>query len=667
MPSLAEKLQNQTKAYADKMARIDFQVDTLSQTSSRAGGYFSPGSGTITLNYHEDDASMQRWEQESRETILYHEQKHRTNKNKGFKSYDINVSPEQYYHLCNADEVSANMAELIYLREKYIQTRNIDVFDEDDKKFSFYKEAVQKGEINPLSNNSEDFEKDMALIANGTQKMWKDTFNEQYSKNHISMTKYYLERHKGSIEPNDKEYQKQLDIAYTLGGVNFKKYLKEDIALPEDARFEVSELERLHNAHNSRNKFKTFQENMSIEQYNNLLQHIYIAEKIEEGTWFSQEDIAALDKQDQAKYKQLVQSKYQNALKELAETKGNNDIVWRVNNVVGNKGERATIPSANDQNYQQALKEIYNIRGVDYTQLLNINSQEKMPIEKSKYVQDFENRNVILRYGEKLGKFEVDAFNWVKNGCVKGWNKVFNSKKKTVKVPAEQESHLKNYRQWSKDHRVSEIQYVEILDLEKNVISRPNKTVKSEQKQTITPVKTTEETKKKQVVTQGKTETSNFKISMKQITESYGSEHLKSLCTAPQRWNAGRQCDAEKYSHAASITGVPAEVIAYAYEVNRKNFPKQAAEADKVKNGSKLSDLEIAKSVAGTLAKYDIERNSFFALREQPKQITLTTDINETIKNLRERRSSHRPQLWKMRGQTTGMDLLYIRKKQYTA
>ena len=55
-----------------------------------------------------------------------------------------------------------------------------------------------------------------------------------------------------------------------------------------------------------------------------------------------------------------------------------------------------------------------------------------MPIEKSKYVQDFENRNVILRYGEKLGKFEVDAFNWVKNGCVKGWNKVFNSKKKTV-------------------------------------------------------------------------------------------------------------------------------------------------------------------------------------------------------------------------------------------
>ena len=90
---------------------IDFQVDTLQQNNNTwAAAYFSPSKNTITTNYRVGrDNSFN----ESDSTLL-HEQKHRDNTASGFDVYA--VSPEQAYKLNMHNEISATMAELIYLR-----------------------------------------------------------------------------------------------------------------------------------------------------------------------------------------------------------------------------------------------------------------------------------------------------------------------------------------------------------------------------------------------------------------------------------------------------------------------------------------------------------------------------------------------------------------------
>ena len=229
--SLADDLKKQTDDFRTK--KIDYQVDTLDVVPANnvTLGYYISGKNTITLNYHENDEWSRDKEKRDHDVILYHEQKHRSNNNKGFKADSIRVAPEQYYKLCMADEISATMAELVYLREEYIKTRDINVFDKSGGKFSFYKEAVQKGKVNPFSSKPKAFEKDMSLIMNGTQKMWEDWFAHSYAKTHAEMTEKYS-LGKVNFEGNEAEYQKQLDIAYTIGGINFKQYMQKDVEIP---------------------------------------------------------------------------------------------------------------------------------------------------------------------------------------------------------------------------------------------------------------------------------------------------------------------------------------------------------------------------------------------------------------------------------------------------
>ena len=123
--SLADDLKKQTDDFWTK--KIDYQVDTVDVASATGAtlGYYSPGANTITVNYHENDYGARDLEENDRDAILYHEQKHRSNNNKGFKADRIEFTPEQCYKLCVADEISANMATLVYLREEYIKTRDI--------------------------------------------------------------------------------------------------------------------------------------------------------------------------------------------------------------------------------------------------------------------------------------------------------------------------------------------------------------------------------------------------------------------------------------------------------------------------------------------------------------------------------------------------------------
>ena len=467
--SLADDLKKQTDDFRTK--KIDYQVDTLDVVPANGGifGYHSPDINTITLNYHENDEWCRDREENDRDAILYHEQKHRSNANKGFKSKNISVSQEQYYKLCMADEISANMATLLYLREEYIKTRDINVFDKDCGKFSFYKEAVQKGEVNPFSSDPKAFEKDMSLIMNGTQKMWvEDGYAYLYDKNHTSMTEWYLRNGKGDFKDNEEEYQKQLDIAYTIGGVNFKQYMQKDVKLPSgDERDKLAYLEAI--------KDFPFKDNMSFEQYNNLLQHLYVATRIKtfiDDLFHSERKYDPMHREEDMI--NFGRARAISAMTDLKEKEAVKESVNRVlNKTLGEDGERLLLPDENEENYQAALKQIYNIDGIDYYSLLKSELPEKMPIENTEKVKKFEEKSLFKRCMDKMGRWRDQIRDKVANLFEKKEQKAPEQKAPEQKAPEQKEpkDYLKNYPKWSKDKRVSEIQYKEMLDLDKPVIT----------------------------------------------------------------------------------------------------------------------------------------------------------------------------------------------------
>lgn len=479
--SLADDLKKQTKNFRTK--KIDYQVDTVrvgKWAKTASGGYYRPDTGTITLNYHEDNETLRHKAQDSRETILYHEQKHRSNADKGFKSENINISPKQYYKLCMADEISANMAELVYLREKYIQTGDINLFDKGGKKFSFYKEAVQKGEINPLSSDSKDFEKDMSLIMNGTQEMWTKEFAEAYSEIHINMAEGYLNQGDRDFKRNDAEYQKQLDIAYTIGGVNFKQYMQKDAEIPNNWKTKES-LDKFDFI--EKMEGFPFKDNMSFEQYGNLLQHLYIANIIKENSektlkGLNADNVNNLDDEQRQEYLTRMKEYTEHAkiiLSSSANSKHKESI--EVINIGLNRAleQRGGQTPENEVNYQAALKKAYNVNGVDYYSLLNVNPKEKMPLEN--YIKEFEKRSSVNQCVDKVDRWNIPAVKKV----VDLFKKNKNSKK-----------HLKNYPEWSEDERVSEIKYEKIIDLDKPVITQPKTVNKNTDKAEKQPNVSTE-------------------------------------------------------------------------------------------------------------------------------------------------------------------------------
>lgn len=283
------KMSIDRKAYEAVMRKIDFQVDTVSvENANNTGGYFTRGRNAITVNYIPGNTKWNEWTES--ENVAIHEQKHRDNASQGFYAYA--VSPEQAYKREMHDEISANMASLIALRQRYLETGDLTLFDRvENGRFAFYKQAIEKGEIKPNSPYQEDFDKEMRLIVNGTQKMWIENFgNGSYIENG---TYHYLAE--GDFEGKyaaywDENYQNALKIAYNIGGVDFTKYIDKDVEMPENANTEImknlTEYDSYYKTENptlsdetinrivfEKSGFPPYDGSISLYEYKKLLQH----------------------------------------------------------------------------------------------------------------------------------------------------------------------------------------------------------------------------------------------------------------------------------------------------------------------------------------------------------------------------------------------------------
>lgn len=177
-----------------------------------------------------------------RERVETHENRHlRIAQQYGGRS---GISPEQHAILKQTNEISANIAEVLMQREKYIKTGNIDMISDD---FKFYKDAIRNREIVPGSRVKEFEEKEFSLIMNGTQNYWMSEKQEMYlSQYTIEPAKEYIDLHRHEIRtlaPNDKELDKREKdyLTFQINGkeVNLKEFRDAKPQIPEQYRQEI--------------------------------------------------------------------------------------------------------------------------------------------------------------------------------------------------------------------------------------------------------------------------------------------------------------------------------------------------------------------------------------------------------------------------------------------
>ncbi len=355
------------------MRDINFQVDTIPDRDNNFGGYFSPSENTVTINYKPDDTAWNNWSQS--DNVLIHEQKHRDNEANGLYAYAL--SPEQVYKMNMHDEISANMASLLLLRQRYIETGDISIFEkEEGGRFSFYADAIKEGKINPNSPYQEDFDKDMSLIVNGTRKMWQEQFGKTYIDQNMSYAQCDSDKSGKYAEYYDENYQRGMKVAYNIGGVDFTKYMDSDVEIPEKGRLGLEQLtvdtgEKVSNQDLAkRYNIPAYDGSMSLEQYQKLVQHklamnMFMAENKDNMgiIGIGQTEINSPDfEEDEKKILQTVlqsyQQKYQAAFNEV-----NQDLV----NLAVDSAAREYVeqgkefPKANEAAYNKAVNEIYTV------------------------------------------------------------------------------------------------------------------------------------------------------------------------------------------------------------------------------------------------------------------------------------------------------------------
>ena len=500
------------------MRNIDFQVDTVSvERANNTGAYQTNETNSITSNFIKENNEWNEWAQG--DNVLIHEQKHRDNNNQGLFEYP--VSPEQAYKLEMYDEISANMASLLLLRDEYIRTGDISVFDKDDGRFHFYKEAIERGEINPRSNVKEDFDKEMRLIANGTKDMWMQDFaeTESYIDCGASSAYEYGDKTGKYAQYYDQNYERGKKIALTIGGVDFTQYLDNDVEIPEVGRKQLREyligdenykpaedVKKLSNQDLAKKyNIPAYDGSMSLQQYQDYLQHYFMSESFDRGNI----DIVAM--------KQVVNnpeelgnfvSKAVNDVKTAGFTniKAHEELITAAVTTAAQdyakKGDK--LPEANDEAYNKAVDKLYEIKIDDGKNKCKVNVRQDLGL----YDKDFEDNLPITNLPDNAKKIvseNSDFWTRMKNKCKNAWNSVkdiFSSDKDENVIKNEvtnpvDKNKTPEYRQWANEDgsRVSEVQHRELPDMTKDVIRKPGKQVSAAQQSYTAKTKTTTATK----------------------------------------------------------------------------------------------------------------------------------------------------------------------------
>ncbi|MBR2299551.1 MAG: hypothetical protein IJ870_03135 [Alphaproteobacteria bacterium] len=479
-----EKENRVAKRAPDGYRTITYQVDTLS-SKANAAAYYQSRSNAITSNYviGQDNTYNQSDE------VLIHEQKHRSNQEKGLYAYAVNS--EQAYKLQMHDEISATMASIIASRQKYLETGDISVFD-NNYNAKFYADAIKNGEVNPFSDKKEDFDKEMHLIMNGTQKFWceKKGLSDTYMRVCATNGCIRAELDGKHAAFYDENYERGKKICYNIGGVDFTQYMDHDVEIPAEGQNMLNakindKIQKTGYEHLSHEDLAMFYDvpvydgKMSLQQYQDLVQQTLAMNKafnINNSSVLSTgETVATYEKTMLAHATlnneglQYAQSEYKNAMESALPVAQN--ITTALAEEYRDKGIK--VGSGDNEAYQQALQKLYTysydssnmINCVQYTGDVNVSEalnpqQTQYSSAISQTAQDVQN---LSKWAVKKNRVShvlyMNLGPEVKNEPVRKANRG-----------------LPQYRTWQDQDgsRVSEVQYRDVLDMNQPIIKQPS-------------------------------------------------------------------------------------------------------------------------------------------------------------------------------------------------
>ncbi len=424
------------KIKKEPMRKIDFQVDTLSHQSETLA-YYDLNKKTITLNFYKpktnnqntnadkdkktvapttkqppqkpkgstskpgntdapkadnEETKAQKFNDSSNGlgTIL-HEQKHRDSHRQGI--YDAPLGAEEAYKLDMWSEISANMTTLVYMRNQYIKSGDSSIFEtEENGNFKFYKDAIDKGEINPNSPYKEDFDKDMSLIVNGTKDMWVKEYADTYGlmQNPYMATQLAEENNEHAAD-YQKNYEKSRKIALTIGGTDFTKYLKDDVKIPDTGREVMEEIKPLQLTDADKKlSNKEFAEkydlpeydgSISLLEYQKLLQHDILTKNTDKEIFTKVAE-------------EMAENKQNNTNNEIEKNLGQLNLADSQNTLIKNikvitaavdaakndyKAAGKELPPDNEELYNQKADQMYNV----YVEGEKINVREALEADSN--------------------------------------------------------------------------------------------------------------------------------------------------------------------------------------------------------------------------------------------------------------------------------------------
>lgn len=225
-------------------------------------------------------------------STLAHEQKHKDNYNKKMR-FQL-LTPMQYAKMCMHDEISANICELLTLRYEYLASETPEAKDSvlqkyNKGRFGYYFQAVEQGRICPEKKDAKSRKDEWTFIARETQKMWMERLAPVYLSCITRMVERYLERYPANYSQmqTDRGYNNVCRIAYNIGGVDFGKYMKQDIEISDETLTMMQHISNIDVGKGNKKEYfqrvKSSINKLKQQGYplsKNMIPHLYLAEGI---------------------------------------------------------------------------------------------------------------------------------------------------------------------------------------------------------------------------------------------------------------------------------------------------------------------------------------------------------------------------------------------------
>lgn len=194
------------------------------EEGSTGGAFFQPSNNLIYNN---------RGSKESKIDLileLAHEVHHRDVQEQGARAQDM--SPVEYYKIQCLEEISSCFIECLVIREKYKEAADKKAYLEDlcansiiAESYKYYIDKLKDGTFSPSNGSQENFDAEMTYLINKTRQTWLEDSQDEYCDRHCSSARTHCCIKGVSGKSNSDNYNQAIRKMYTIGGIDFSKYL----------------------------------------------------------------------------------------------------------------------------------------------------------------------------------------------------------------------------------------------------------------------------------------------------------------------------------------------------------------------------------------------------------------------------------------------------------